>query len=60
MNREDEWREGFHTTAVGKKLRLSEMEETHLINTINRFHRMGDWDTRPLSREVHLRHTKNR
>lgn len=49
---EDEWRHGYHTTREGKTLRLYEMTEDHLRNTITYFKEL---DTSPLLNELNRR-----
>jgi len=54
---EENWREGFHTTREGDVLRLEEMTESHLRNTIAYFNREGyDYDTTPLEQELEGRY----
>lgn len=54
---EDDWKEGFHTTRDGEEMRLEDMTESHLRNTIAFFQRSEhDYDTTPLEQELEGRY----
>lgn len=46
---EDGWAEGYHTTRDGDELRLEDMTDDHLRNTIKFFEKL---DTTPLEEEL--------
>jgi hypothetical protein len=50
---EQGWQEGFHTTREGVEMRLEEMTEEHLKNTIRYFE--GKLDVSPLEAELESR-----
>lgn len=50
---EQGWQEGFHTTREGEEMRLEEMTDIHLKNTIRYFE--GKLDVTPLRDELHSR-----
>jgi hypothetical protein len=46
----DDWVEGFHSTREGDEIRLEDMTDKHLQNTINFF--KDKLDTTPLEEEL--------
>lgn len=42
VDREEEWEEGFHTTADGEEIPLKKMTDFHLKNTIKYFEKTRD------------------
>jgi len=51
--REKQWRKGIHETKNGALLKISEMSEQHLINTIKLF--TEEFNTAPLEKELKKR-----
>lgn len=51
MRHERQWRQGFHTTQHGERIRLTAMTRDHLINTINMAEGLA-LDVSPLRREL--------
>ena len=48
------WEDGFHETREGDRIKLTEMTDFHLQNTI-RFFKIRGYNTLPLERELKLR-----
>jgi len=55
--REDMWARGIHISADWRTNRISEMNETHLRNTIARF--FDEYNTTPLQEELERRQIRN-
>lgn len=51
QRREEQWRDGYHTTKAGEEIWLEDMTYDHLENTIRLFDKQGLWDTKPLRKE---------
>ncbi len=49
------WAEGYHQINNGEIIKLSLMEDRHILNTIAYFGRRGDYDTTPLEDELKRR-----
>ncbi len=53
--REEDWKNGVHTTSEGFEWQITDMTDLHIENTIEHFKYRLHYDTRPLEEELKRR-----
>ncbi len=53
--RNNEWEKGFHRTAPGNVIPISQMDDKHLTNCIKKWEHDSRYNTHPLQKELERR-----